>query len=319
MTVLDERPAPRTAVRHDPAEGGAPPKYVWDSWNVDVGRTFIVAALLIGWVFLYLSVLSSFEQGHAQRELYQRFRTELALTTAPTGAVVGTDKITGRATLTPIETGAPVAMISIPRVGIKNLMVVEGSGGQQLKSGPGHLRNTVLPGQIGTSEVLGKALSFGAPFGDLDQLRTGDPIKVVTQQGTFTFHVVGARHKGDPTPALSAGYGRLTLVTGVGHGLLSGLAPSDTVYFDADLAKAVGPGAVSSKVADEQPMKVQLGGGLLAELALAIQLLIAVFAGAYWARTRWSGPAAWIVGVPTILAALWLVSSLASQLLPNLV
>lgn len=298
--------APRTVVRTEPAYDDAPPTHGWTGWRIDVGRTFLVFALLVAWVLVYLTLLSPIEQRHAQRELYEQFRTELALATAPVGA--------------PIDAGRPVALLSIPRVGMKDEMVVEGTGARQLKNGPGHLRGTVLPGQSGTSVLLGKALSFGAPFGSLDQLRVGDPITVTTGQGTFVYHVRGARHRGDPAPAPPAGSaGRLTLVTGLGSGWLAHYTPSDTIYFDADLDKGVGPGLRSTKVANEQPMTTDIGAGTLAELALALQLLLAAFVGTGWARLRWSKQAAWLVGVPSILAALWLVSSLGALLLPNLV
>ena len=52
-----------------------------------------------------------------------------------------------------------------------------------LLAGPGHLRKTVLPGQVGTSVVYGRAATYGGPFGELDQLRVGDEIKVVMAQG----------------------------------------------------------------------------------------------------------------------------------------
>jgi sortase A len=43
--------------------------------------------------------------------------------------------------------------------------VVEGTASSDLLDGPGHLRSTVLPGQVGTSVVMGRAKTYGAPFG----------------------------------------------------------------------------------------------------------------------------------------------------------
>jgi sortase A len=308
-TVIDRpQPQPRTVVRREPATPGAPPRRSFSDVQVVIARPLIVVALFLVWILVYLMVLSPFSESHAQHRLYSELRTELALGEAPTGA--------------PIDAGKPVALISIPRAGVKNQVVVEGTGTRQLQDGPGHLRGSVLPGQHGTSVLLGRSLSFGAPFGRLHKLRLGDPIKVTTGQGTFTYTVIDARRKGDPVPpAPTAGTdGRLTLVTAIGSGFLAKLTPSDTVYFDANLTgKAVGPGPVGTVVADEKPMTTHVATGTLAFLALALQLLIAALLVAAWLRARWSRLGAWIVGTPMVVAALWVVSSLASQLLPNLI
>ncbi|HEX4189563.1 MAG TPA: class E sortase [Marmoricola sp.] len=308
MTTVVDRPVPRTVVRREPATPGRPPRRTLSDIQVVIARPLLVIALFLVWILVYLIVLSPFQESHAQHRLYSQLRTELALGEAPTGA--------------PIDAGKPVALLSIPRAGVKNQVVVEGTSTRQLQDGPGHLRGSVLPGQHGTSVLLGRALSFAAPFGRLDRLRAGDPIKVTTGQGTFTYTVADARRKGDPVPAAptDAKDGRLTLVTAVGSGFASRLTPSDTVYVDATLTgKAVGPGPVATVVADERPMKAHVSAGTLAFLALSLQLLIAAFIGAAWLRARWSHLGAWIVGTPMIVAALWVVSSLASQLLPNLI
>lgn len=309
-TGLEEAPAteqPRTVVRQEPARSTARPTTSWAGIQVAVGRTILVFGVLVVWVLSYLTFLSGFEQNHAQSRLYSELRTQLALGLAPTGA--------------PIASGAPVAVITIPRAGVKNLVVVEGTSSRLLQDGPGHKRGTVLPGQQGTSKVLGRSLSYGGPFGGLGKLRVGDPITVTTGQGTFTYRVTGARREGDPLPADPTGKdSRLILITALGSGPLAKLSPSDTINLDATLsAKAVAPGPVSAPVADEAPMRASYGTGTLALLALALQLLAAVLVATSWARVRWSPLAAWIIGTPMVLAALWAVSTLATQLLPNLV
>ncbi|MCW2753552.1 MAG: peptidase sortase [Marmoricola sp.] len=309
MTIqVVEAPTPRTVVRTEaPIDGKPPARYPRAEVQLAVSRAMIVIALFAAWILVYLTVFSGFEQNHEQSRLYGRMRTELALGVAPTGA--------------PIAAGAPVAVLSIPRLGLKNEVVVEGTATSQLQDGPGHLRGSVLPGQHGVSELLGRALSFGAPFGSLDTLRAGDPITVTTGQGTFTYLVSGARHQGDPVPAApAANDGRLTLVSAVGSGFLARLAPSETIYVDATLTgKAVGAGPVTDQIATEQPMSTHVTSGALAFLALNLQLLLIVLLATAWLRARWSSLGGWVVGTPMVLAALWAVSSLASQLLPNLV
>lgn len=308
-TTLEERPAqpPRTVVRTAPASAERPPaRRTSADVRLAVSRVLIVVALLGGWSLAYLTLLSGFSASHDQHALYQRFRTELADGTAPVGE--------------PIATGAPVAVLSIPRAGVKGLVVVEGTGTSELQHGPGHYRGSVLPGQHGTSLVLGRALSFGGPFAHLDRLRVGDPITVTTAQGTFTYAVQGARRKGDPVPAAPAATdGRLTLVTAVGSGPFSRLSPSRAVFVDATLTgKAVVGGAVGTTVATERPMSTHVGSGTLALLALTLQLLVLTLLAGAWLRHRWSPLGAWIVATPMVLGSLWAVSSLASRMLPNL-
>lgn len=308
-TTVEETapPPPQTFVRSTPAVAGRPPaSRTFTDVQLAIGRVMIVVSLLGVWTLLYLTLFSGFEANHAQHRLYPRFRTELALGTAPTGA--------------PIDPGAPVALISIPRAGVKNLVVVEGTGTRELQEGPGHQRGSVLPGQHGTSVVLGRALSFGGPFGRLKDLVQGDPITVTTAQGTFTYTVSSARRKGDPVPPDPAAEdGTLTLVTAIGSGPFKDLTPSQAVYVDATLTgKAVGPGPVATKVDTDAQMSSKVGSGTLAFLALALQLLILVLLGTAWLRARWSPLGAWIVGTPMVLGALWAVSSLASRMLPNL-
>ena len=54
-------------------------------------------------------------------------------------------------------------MLDIPAIGIANMVVVEGTSPENLTLGPGHLRDTPLPGQAGISVVFGRRATFGAP------------------------------------------------------------------------------------------------------------------------------------------------------------
>ncbi|RZI92850.1 MAG: hypothetical protein EOO67_07755 [Microbacterium sp.] len=133
--------------------------------------------------------------------------------------------------------------------------------------------------------------------------------------------MTGTRTEGEEfAAAVPTGEARLSLVTSVGEGWLSSLRPSQTLYVDAKLlGKPVVPGRVSSPDPQGIGMKAHASTGQLALLALAIQLLVLVLMASVWAWYRWSRVAAWITGLPTVLAALWLVSSLVSRLLPAMI
>lgn len=281
--------------------GGAPR----DKARFSGSSILLGISLVLVWTLVYLTVLSGFEQAHSQHALYERFRTELAASTAPTAA--------------PIPTGDPLALLSVPDADVEDLVVVEGSRPAQLQTGPGHVLNTVLPGQRGLASIAGRSLSFGAPFKRIGELERGDAITFTTAQGVFTYQVIGVRRDGDPIPeALLANDGDavLTLLSSDRGALSAG----NTLYVDAVL---VGDPATAGTRAASDPDARLMESGVdvttLALLALALQLFVAVLAGFSWAWHRWSPRATWIALGPCVLAAAWLVSSLGTRLLPGLV
>jgi sortase A len=76
-----------------------------------------------------------------------------------------------------LTVGRTAALLQIPRIGM-NVDVIEGAGPAELRSGPGHVPASPLPGQKGNSVIVGHHSAWGGPFGDLDQLHKGDVIFV---------------------------------------------------------------------------------------------------------------------------------------------
>ena len=66
---------------------------------------------------------------------------------------------------------------------------MEGVRRRDLKKGPGHLTGSPLPGQPGNSVISGHRTTYGAPFGDLDELVAGDRIEVETALGLHIYEV----------------------------------------------------------------------------------------------------------------------------------
>jgi sortase A len=308
MSAVLAKEAPETVLRSVPVDASPPPGGVdQDRLRLGVSQVLLGTSFILVWALLYMFVLSGFEQSHAQSRLYKELRSQLAEGTAPVGA--------------PIAPGSPVALLSIPNVGVEDLVVVEGSRPAQLQDGPGHRLGSVLPGQQGTSVIEGRSLSFGGPFKDIARLQVGESILVTTAQGEFAYTVIGLRKDGDPSPApVAAGKGRLTLRTALRESGLGGIQASELLFVDADLDKAVVGGPKSTMdVQAPEPMRATLDATTLALLALSLQLLVAALVGFTWAWARWSRPAAWIAGAPVVLATLWLASSIGSRLLPGLV
>jgi sortase A len=87
-----------------------------------------------------------------------------------------------------VPLGQAFALIQIPRIGVERV-VVEGVGRDELRKGPGHVPSTVPPGQPGTFAVSGHRTTYGAPFYRLDELRSGDQVRIVTRTAVFTYAV----------------------------------------------------------------------------------------------------------------------------------
>jgi sortase A len=264
-----------------------------------------MVALVALWFVAQTVFLSGVAQERDQELLYTQFREQIAALTAPIGPTT--------------PPGDPVALLSIPRLGVSQV-VVEGTASGDTLAGPGHLRRTVLPGQVGTSVVMGRAATYGAPFKDLDRLVVGDEIKVVMAQGEVSFDVVNVRRAGDPySQPLPAGATRLTLVSAEGAGRFASIAPKSVLYVDADAPKGfVPPSGLPQSVPDaELPMERDTGAFPL--LALHLALLLAVTIGVVVARQRWSAPLVWVVATPIALALAWATTDVVMRLLPNVI
>ena len=148
--------------------------------------------LVCAWMLLQMLVLGRLSEARAQHLLYLDYRTQLATETAPTGALDFDDK--------PVAEGSPVALLSIPALGLDDVVVVDGTASGDLLNGPGHLRTTPLPGNVGASLVMGRSTTYGAPFGSIASLHAGDTIHVLGAQGPVTYTVTDVRRAGDPIP-----------------------------------------------------------------------------------------------------------------------
>ncbi|HJU57794.1 MAG TPA: sortase [Actinomycetota bacterium] len=85
--------------------------------------------------------------------------------------------------------GDAVAIIRIPKIDI-DLVVVEGTGTEALKTGPGHYADTAYPwDDFGRVGIAGHRTTYGAPFWSLNELREGDRIVLATEYGIFDYRV----------------------------------------------------------------------------------------------------------------------------------
>ena len=268
----------------------------------------LVALVLLA-LAAYVGIVSGLEHAIAQDHLHRQLADELTEGTAPVSEGTFDDIL--------LTDGAPVAQLTIPQIGVDET-VVEGTNASNLALGPGHRRDTSLPGQVGVSVVMGRQSAFGGPFGRIEELGPGDRFTVVTGQGVQTFEVIGVRYAGDLSPApAKAGESRLVLESARGPAFM----PRGIVRVDAELVSD--PQARGARYTTFPTLpathKEMAGDSSRAwALVFALQLLLAVAIGAVWTYRRIGARQAWAVFVPVGLLAFMVVADQAVRMLPNL-
>jgi sortase A len=172
-----------------------------------IGRVLVTAGILILLFVAYqlwgTGIYTSREQSRLRSDFAATLRrhpdtTSTSTTSTTLGSAATSTPTTASTTPTtsaaptpsPVE-GDPIGRIRIPKIGVDDI-VVNGTSRDDLRKGPGHYLETPLPGQLGGSAIAGHRTTYGAPFGDLDQLRAGDEIHVQTVKGDFTYRVYKA-------------------------------------------------------------------------------------------------------------------------------
>jgi len=264
-----------------------------------------IIGLICAWMVSHMLLFGMLSHTRSQAILYSEFREQLAAATAPTGGV--------------IVPGKPVSLVTIPAIGIQEV-VVEGTSAGELLKGPGHMRSSALPGQVGTSVLMGRARSYGAPFSKISYLRTGHAIHTTTAQGMATYRVDGIRRVGQPLPNdPPAGGGRLTLVSGFTGSRLDSLAPHEVVYVDATLvSQAFQPPANAINAVAPSELAMARDTAVLPSLSLSMGGLALALGIALMVRGRIPDPLVWIIGTPIIIALAWASGDGLMHLLPNL-
>jgi sortase A len=284
-----------------------------------VGLALTLLALVVLGFVGYLYFLSGVQEARSQTNLYAQLQGELAQAVAPTGPVIpGHPASPASLAAAP---GDPVALLDVPAIGIANMVIVEGTSPENLTLGPGHLRDTPLPGQAGISVVFGRRATFGGPFGNLPQLKKGAVITTITSQGEARYQVMAVSDSSQPVP-FSDLPNQLLLVTAD-----SKIAPAHYIEVEARFVGAVVAGTKQSTPFPESGYFPQVSAAeaalgrdsyaLIPAMAWAIALAATALLGSYLAA-RWSRWPAWIVTIPVLAAIIWNLYEALSALLPNL-
>ena len=290
-----------------PVPPGAP--VVLSARDQAIRTTLTIVAVLIFGFLAHLTIFGQVQHFVSQQQLTNSLRAELAQGTAPVSE--------GTVDQVLLEAGAPVALIDIPSIGVHEV-VVEGTDSGTLRAGPGHRRDTVLPGQAGYSVIMGRAAAYGGPFARLQELRPGQRFTVITGQGRQEFSVLGVRYAGDPMPApLDAGKSRLILVTARGPAFV----PSGIARVDAELVSETKPAGVRATTFVTLPAvdrELATDTRTVWALVFALQFLLVVELAAVWAYRRVGLRKTWTVFLPVVTVGGLFVADQVVRLLPNL-
>jgi sortase A len=87
-----------------------------------------------------------------------------------------------------LQEGHAFGRIKIDRIGL-DMVVVQGTETASLEKGPGHYKNTSIPGQPGTVAIAGHRTTYLAPFRHIDEIQNGDEIRLEMPYSAFTYTV----------------------------------------------------------------------------------------------------------------------------------
>jgi sortase A len=268
----------------------------------------LLGALVVGFV-LYLLLITGPLQARSQSHLINQFRSELQ--TQQTTTLLGDPK-----TNTPPADGSPVALISIPQLGMTQV-AVQGISSADTKLGPGHYPSSVLPGQAGNAVIVCRRLTFGAPCANLGGLAVGDQITAVTAQGRFTYEVTQIANNvalGSPKPTVQTKNSVLTLISAA-----ASFNPDKEWVVAAKLLGTKGfQSAISLPLpaADVQPGKSTLTGAWGPILLWGELLLTAIVITWVLYRRRFAPAVTYLLTTPPLIALAYLFYGALAMLLP---
>jgi sortase A len=149
-----------------------------------LGRLCLVAAAILAgymaWMLWGTGIITAKAQDQLRAELNPALANPLPPPTNPSLEPVFTE-------------GDAIGEIIIPRINL-DMVVVNGTSTQDLTKGPGLYNHSAFPwDDHGQVEIAGHRTTYLHPFWALDHMQKGDLIQIVTQYGTFNYHVTGTK------------------------------------------------------------------------------------------------------------------------------
>jgi sortase A len=284
-----------------------------------VGRVLVTVGLLILLFVAYQLWGTGIYEARAQSDLESEFDRDLARREpqSTTSTTAGTTSTTAPVELPATPAGGdPVGVITIDKIGVDKV-VVEGTTVPDLRQGPGHYAGSAMPGQLGNAAIAGHRTTYGAPFGDLDQLAPGDTISVRMLTGTWRYQLTRDPFVVSPsqTEVLDPVPGEATLTLTTCHPRYSA---SERLIVQARLA----PDQTGLPAPDQRTQLVLdtgLSGGSESRAPVYLWGLIAAAVGGLWwvlfhRYPRWT---TWLAGAIPFLVVLFVFYTYLERVLPN--
>ena len=195
-------------------------------------------------------------------------------------------------------------------------VVIEGTHAEDLAKGPGHLVGSAMPGQPGTSAILGRSSRYGSAFARLDELKAGQEITVTTAQGEHTYEVVDSTvRSANDSAAFTGERNMLLLITGVG-----GASPDQRLVVRALLTSPVFPAGAAATEVQTTTAELGLEGSTESPMQLAIWLfLLLILLISLIPLTEKIGKrVTWLIAIPLLAVALFQVWQHATLMYPSI-
>ncbi|HUE59508.1 MAG TPA: sortase, partial [Acidimicrobiales bacterium] len=148
----------------------------------EVGLALITLGVIVLLFVAYELLGTNIAEAHSQSNLKSSFTSAVAADKngSSDAPAVGAGNGAGLVN-SDLPPGGAVDHLVIPKIGVDKY-VVQGIGEQDLRRGPGHYPETVMPGELGNAAIAGHRTTYGAPFFDLDHLKQGDDIFLTDTQ-----------------------------------------------------------------------------------------------------------------------------------------
>jgi sortase A len=297
-----------------------------------LGRVLVTVGTLLLLFVAYQLWGTGIYQARAQDDLRQQFEQSLQ----QAGGSTTTSRPAPSTTSTPVPTtvalgplavpepGKVVARIGIPKIGVDQY-VVEGVDVDDLRKGPGHYPGTQLPGHEGNTAIAGHRTTYGAPFGNLDQVAVGNEITLVTVQGKFVYRVTEQRVVDpsevsvlDPSPdPAHPGHNLATITLTTCNPKYSA---AQRLIIKAQLELPKGQVPLPTLPAGHRPSSITgLSGESSSRTPAILWGAIAALVGLMWwlAFHRYPRWTTWILGAVPFLATLFVCYMYLERLLPS--
>ena len=270
--------------------------------RVSIGLTLVTLGLVLLLFLAYLFAFTGLQADRRQRQLLNVFTT-------PAGAVPLSGALPA--------SGAPVAVLTIPAIGLDQV-VVQGTSPVELAGGPGAMPQTARLGTKGNAVIAGRRFTAGAPFADLTLLKKGDKVKVISGLGVFKYRVIRPAAEvllGQTDPVSPTKRAQLTLLTastltGGGRTFVLAKLVSDPAAAKRPIHP---PTAADLGVAGQSGAQVSaLIWGLLLVLSLAGSIVA-------YQRARGRLVVVYVLTTPIVLAVALMFYSQLYKLLPSMI